>query len=534
MPLHAINSEPSATSSEHRVVGWSPSFVAAVATTVPVLLLHAWYFRHTCDDAYISFRYARNLVDGLGLVYNPGERVMGYSNFLWVLLLAGLHALGLDLVLAARILGALFSGATLLLTVSFVRQWSTRAVTAWFPAVWLALNGTFALWTLGGLEGPLFAFLLLGAVVSASRLTSTSSPRAFAKLGLWLGLAALTRPEGVFYSVPICTWVLFRRFFTRKRSNPEEKVESRRLLAGVALALSIDAAFYLALSLWMFFYYGDPLPNTYYAKAHPLSPAILSRGMLFAWRFLRAYHFVPAGILFWWAVATRLSPRARGWLPSSVIGAFLVFFLVTGGDALVYHRMWFWTLPMFGLLAAEAAEATCGRRPVLAWTAGAAALALTFPNSIVGEDITYLRADDRFLADVAVLGRYLREETSPDTLIAANNIGVLGYESQRPILDMLGLTDRHIARAPGKPVATPGHESHDGGYVLQRDPDLVFLGMPRVLSRPATLRDKPGRLYPSDVDLIRDARFRARYALYNFELPGGRYAPVFLKKTLFP
>ena len=48
--------------------------------------------RFLLDDAFISFRYARNLLEGNGLVWNPGERVEGYSNFLWVLELAGIWA----------------------------------------------------------------------------------------------------------------------------------------------------------------------------------------------------------------------------------------------------------------------------------------------------------------------------------------------------------------------------------------------------------------------------------------------------------
>ena len=61
------------------------------------------------DDAFISFRYARNLAEGNGLVFNTGERVEGYSNFLWTVVMAGCHKLGFDLPSAARLLGALFS-----------------------------------------------------------------------------------------------------------------------------------------------------------------------------------------------------------------------------------------------------------------------------------------------------------------------------------------------------------------------------------------------------------------------------------------
>ena len=69
--------------------------IAAVAGSAALLLLHSlFYFHYTSDDAYISYRYARNLADGVGLVWNPGEHVEGYSNFLWVVILAGLNKLG--------------------------------------------------------------------------------------------------------------------------------------------------------------------------------------------------------------------------------------------------------------------------------------------------------------------------------------------------------------------------------------------------------------------------------------------------------
>ncbi|MGB7063098.1 MAG: hypothetical protein WBF13_12190, partial [Candidatus Zixiibacteriota bacterium] len=53
-----------------------------------ILLFHVNYLRFVCDDAFISFRYAKNFVEGHGLVYNIGEKVEGYSNFLWTLLLS--------------------------------------------------------------------------------------------------------------------------------------------------------------------------------------------------------------------------------------------------------------------------------------------------------------------------------------------------------------------------------------------------------------------------------------------------------------
>jgi len=67
-----------------------------LGVTLVLLLAHSWLYRFLTDDAFISFRYSVNLAHGQGLVFNPGmERVEGYSNFLWVLMLAALDVVGL-------------------------------------------------------------------------------------------------------------------------------------------------------------------------------------------------------------------------------------------------------------------------------------------------------------------------------------------------------------------------------------------------------------------------------------------------------
>ena len=58
-----------------------------------------------CDDSFISLRYADHLVEGLGLVYNAGEYVEGYTNLLWTLALAGAAKVGVSPVATARYLG---------------------------------------------------------------------------------------------------------------------------------------------------------------------------------------------------------------------------------------------------------------------------------------------------------------------------------------------------------------------------------------------------------------------------------------------
>src|SRR5262249_1274652 len=67
---------------------------AAAAAILILGLTHIFILGFVCDDAFISYRYGANLAHGLGPVYNPGERVEGYSNFLWMILSATVIRLG--------------------------------------------------------------------------------------------------------------------------------------------------------------------------------------------------------------------------------------------------------------------------------------------------------------------------------------------------------------------------------------------------------------------------------------------------------
>ncbi|MGB5138377.1 MAG: hypothetical protein WBP29_07570, partial [Candidatus Zixiibacteriota bacterium] len=84
-----------------------------MAAAIAVFVFTCFHFELTQDDAYISFRYAENLINGDGLVFNIGERVEGYTNFLWVILLAlAKGLLGVDYLATSRVLGVA-AGASL-------------------------------------------------------------------------------------------------------------------------------------------------------------------------------------------------------------------------------------------------------------------------------------------------------------------------------------------------------------------------------------------------------------------------------------
>ncbi len=131
------------------------------------------------DDAFISFRYAQNAIRGAGLVFNPNERVEGFTNFLWTAASIPLEGARVDVGRASMLIGALFALGTLWLVTRFTRVGGIPRAVGALAALLLAADGSFVLWGVAGLETPLFAFLIFaGAVlyVQEQRLDAAASP----------------------------------------------------------------------------------------------------------------------------------------------------------------------------------------------------------------------------------------------------------------------------------------------------------------------------------------------------------------------
>jgi hypothetical protein len=221
---------------------------------------------YTVDDAFISFRYARNLARGAGLVYNLGERVEGYTNFLWTVLCAGLFRLGADVELAAKLLGAASGAAAIFFTWSIVR---TLAPTSRLPplAPWLLASSiTQTAFASSGLETELFVALVAAGLWRW--LEERTGP--FAPVSaLLFASATLVRPEGL---LPFaCAALAF--------SDEPWARQIRR--AGI---YAVPVAAHLA---WRRAYYGLWLPNSFYAQ--------IGRGAD-PWFYLKSYawHVLPS------------------------------------------------------------------------------------------------------------------------------------------------------------------------------------------------------------------------------------------------
>jgi arabinofuranosyltransferase len=128
------------------------------------------------------------------------------------------------------------------------------------------------------------------------------------------------------------------------------------------------------------------------------------------------------------------------------------------------------------------------------------------------------------------IGRALDRAFDPPTTVALTAAGAIPYYSGLRALDMLGLTDPHIARAPfDDSYRYPGHQRHDGRYVLDRRPELILLANGPIATAPgAPFPWHKVRIYERDV--AEDPRLKADYDLIQLPLPDGRAFQLFARK----
>ena len=218
----------------------------------------SWFL---CNEAFISFRYARNLLEGHGLVFNPGEYVEGYSNFLWVLELAALWgAFGLEPDQAAPWLSVACTVGTVAAMLWWVARTPSlhhRKLVAWMALGLVCSSATFAVWTSGGgFETRQFTLFVVLAVVCLS--LYRNSRRGLLAASLSLAAAACTRPEGPLLAACCFAWFAMQRRADTGRWRPAWR--------DVLVLVGPFAFFVAAHYLFRYSYYGEWLPNAWYAR----------------------------------------------------------------------------------------------------------------------------------------------------------------------------------------------------------------------------------------------------------------------------
>ena len=472
------------------------------------------------DDAFISLRYARNLAEGHGLVYNPGERVEGYTNFLWTVLSAFPYLLGLDGPGFLRGMG-FASGILALLAAA----WLARELAPGEPAAAgvAAVLAAAAPWLVSesvmGLETAFFAALAVAGV--AARLRERRLPSAFPWSGVLFALAALTRPEGMLVAGLVGLADLAERWTRRREGGP---FLGRRFFLRWAL-FALPVAGHLAFRVA---YYHDIVPNTFHAKVGGGWRAVV-RGLGYAGDF--ALHSWPLLLAVLLGVAFLV--RGEGgegrdrWrlLPLGIALVYVLYVVKVGGDYKPTYRF-FATPTLFLVPYAGAGIATLARRAgALREVALGGLLLLAAGGTLAlgGPTRAFVAWRAEVLPVHRAAGRWLGEAFPPDAWLATGNAGVLPYESRLPTIDMYGLCDRHIAlrEMPRMGEGPPGHEKGDGKYVLDRKPRIILVMRARFSDHPLTWEEvRALRLSVSEREIFADPRFRREYELRHRRLPG--------------
>ncbi len=437
--------------------------------------LGAWALRFTCDDAFISFRYAANLVAGHGLVYNVGESppVEGYSNLLWTLTSAAAIVCRLDPALVANVLSGTSAAVLLLLVARFASlRFGLSGPRCGVVALFLGILPPITCWSTGGLETMTFA---LAVFLVYERIASGPCVRGW-QAGIAAACAALLRADGAGWALVALTaaWI---------DVGARSEVRAACVRAAMLLAAAVAAQFAFRLA-----WHEDWIPNTARVKTG-LSAMRFERGLKYVASMLVAMPALALAPLLA-LVATRGTVKC----PRRVTLAGSVFVLVAlgyavwaGGDFLPFARFLVPAVPFVAL-----AFAALLARPTR-WVRVAAVLLLaTAPLATFGiqalPDALHFRwnapgpvSERRMWAEVRgrslewqLVGRALHARYAEQSIVLGG-IGAVGYASGMRVYDLFGLVSPEVVRG-GAPLvrASPGHDRRvDPEFFLPEKPDIL-------------------------------------------------------------
>jgi len=443
------------------------STLVGVSALVLVMVVEGLAFRwEPVDDAYISFRYAENFASGYGLVFNPGEQVEGYTNFLWTVILAGAAWFELDVPHTAKWLGVFFASLGLVLTwrlclrVAEERNWP-RAMAWSSPAILVCFPG-WSYWAFSGMEGSLLsclvlAFLLLGCRRKASFGTLVAG-------GVFGFLAAMTRWEVVLlWPVAVIAQLL-----------DTSRAMARRLPRAALLSLVLVIGFGVYF-VWRLVYYGELMPNTYYAKMGADIFARAGTGIVYTGEFAVEWLLAITFVVWFFG-------PYRHW--SIILAAVLLiqsgYVTWTGGDFFAWLRFYLPVLPIAAIMTTNLIEcltaSVCGAR---AKNFVRVVLTLTVALSVTGAGfrIDYRSAFDQlvWVRGWKKVGLWARTTFPERYRIAIAPVGAVGYYSRHHIIDMLGMTDFEVAHfGEVDPSEGPGHQKSFISSIIRRRPEIIL------------------------------------------------------------
>lgn len=413
----------------------------------------------TIDDAYISARYAKNLAASGELTWNVGEspRTEGYTSLLWVTLSSLLFVVTEGFPFRViQLMGIPFGLLTLVMLFALARRLYVSPWCHALPSLFLSITGPFVLWSISGMESPLYLFLvLLGlylVIEEEEKGLNYVTP-------LVLFLVFLARTEGlVFYASVVVIRLIRLVLFTDAGRSDTRKF------------LIWNGVFLLCMSVYILckvYYYHAVLP----LPVHVKKPAGFM-GLEYVGGF--PLYVAPFILL------ALLGVMRGQWEAGKVIlwgslGAYLLAIAISNPLMGHDYRLLVAAFPLVYLLAVRELDAIFsaeyGNR---ARTALLILIAAFLCLSIIKGPTHYAqmlrgraRASAQVLQTVHVpLGRWLEEQRKKTgkSSVALADAGAIAFYFSGRVIDLYGLNDREIA-----------HNGFSAEGVLRRAPDYVVL-----------------------------------------------------------
>jgi arabinofuranosyltransferase len=474
--------------SEQRNIGGAVRRYAPLAAIGAVLIWHSLQYNFVTDDAYISFVFSRNFAEHNSLVFNLGDPVEGYTNFLWTFVLGLLMKVGLAPEIMSRLLGTGFALATLVVGFRLV-EWIQRERSYWdyLAPTLLALASGYACWSSGGLETQMFTFFIALALYAYCR--ADNQPRWLRTVGIALALAAMTRPEGLLIAAALGAHRLALNIIRDRRPLPT--IEEMWCVLGFLL---IWAPWFT----WRWWYYGHPFPNTYYVKAAgevvgaDYHSKVVSNGFYYVWQWLNQTNLLYAAPL---ALAGMLIAKPRtprfvfGTVAALITALYLTYTIKVGGDFMGLHRF---IMPLFFIAAISLALGlTLAVRllpagPARKFGAPLVVLALvaSFAVSQYRLTTTSLRWGNfkndhgidtpAFLAvytsDRAAIGKHMQSCFREGDFSILGGVGAKPYFARTEGIDVFGLVSWDIAHCQPRNNPRAGHNKWGSHPLLAKQP----------------------------------------------------------------
>jgi arabinofuranosyltransferase len=474
----------------------SPSLLFGILLAASAALILSTSFIQ--DDAYISFRYARNLAAGNGMVWNVGDDqpVQGYTNFLWTALMTLPIGLGISVEEYIKVLGIAIGLLTIIFAYRFAADLFKSRRKALVPALLLSTNYSFLAYCTGGLETQLVALLATICWYIAYRAVNQKSENnldylkgiysqqaSILLISVVAGLAFLTRPDSVLISVPCIaytTTALFR----------DGSVRCWNILPPLTLPFATILAAKLSFS---YFYYGSILPNTFYIKADSFSLINLKLGAFYLLQFLVFYGLIPIIFLLVFRVlsarhAIHLSKvELIYWFLGSAVLLTWLYSLRVGGDFMEF-RFLVPIMPIFFILLSKSIISLAPKYAFIILICLPFFSAINFlfslPRLYGVESIRQLNnhifhPSENWIGIAKSLNSIF-PDSPKDVTIGITPAGVIPYYSGLKSIDLLGLNDRYIARDGVVIGSRPGHTRGPRLNYLYRSNINLLIGHPQV------------------------------------------------------